>query len=312
MTAGLPPSIHVFVRDWLSSNQVVLKSEAGHVLVDTGYGRHAATTLALLTSAHGIGAEPLAKIVNTHCHSDHVGGNALLQRHYRCPIALPAGEGEAVRNWDDRALLLAYAGQRCERYGYDELLEAGRTYTWGDLAWQALAAPGHDMGALVFYCAEHRILVSGDALWEHGFGFVMPPEIDARCIPAARATLDMLARLDVHTVVPGHGQPFHGFAHALERAYRRLDALEADSMRIARHALKVVFTFGLLDRQRMPRAAVSDHLARTGLFADFNRVFFRLPAPELATWLVDELLRAGAVEVQGDDIVPARRGLAAG
>ena len=34
------------------------------------------------------------------------------------------------------------------------------------------------MGALVFYNAEHRILISGDALWEHGFGFVMPPEID--------------------------------------------------------------------------------------------------------------------------------------
>ncbi len=312
MTAGLPPSIHVFVRDWLSSNQVVLRSDAGHVVVDTGYGRHAATTLALLTSPHGIGSEPLAKIVNTHCHSDHVGGNALVQRHYRCPIAVPVGEAKAVRSWDDKALLLGYADQRCERFDYDELLAPGQTYVWGDLEWQALAAPGHDMGALVFYCAEHRLLISGDALWEHGFGFVMPPEIDPRCLPDARATLAMLARLDVHTVIPGHGQPFHGVAHALERAFRRLDALEADSMRIARHALKVIFAFSLLDRQRMPRAAVADHLARTGLYADFNRLFFGLPAPELARWLIDELLRAGAVELHGNDLVPARRGLAAG
>ena len=37
----LPPQIHVFVRDWLSSNNILLKSRDGHVLIDTGYGRHA-------------------------------------------------------------------------------------------------------------------------------------------------------------------------------------------------------------------------------------------------------------------------------
>ena len=64
------------------------------------------------------------------------------------------------------------------------------------------------MGALVFYNPEHRILISGDALWEHGFGFVMPPEIDPAALPATRATLEMLAALDVRIVIPGHGEPF--------------------------------------------------------------------------------------------------------
>ena len=64
------------------------------------------------------------------------------------------------------------------------------------------------MGALVFYNAEHRILISGDALWEHGFGFVMPPEVDPAALPATRATLEMLAALDVRVVIPGHGEPF--------------------------------------------------------------------------------------------------------
>jgi glyoxylase-like metal-dependent hydrolase (beta-lactamase superfamily II) len=312
VTVALPESVGVFVRDWLSSNQVVLRSRDGHVLVDTGYGGHAETTLALLASPHGIGAEPLAKIVNTHCHSDHVGGNAAVRRRYGCPIALPAAEADAVLRWDQQALLLDYADQRCERYGCDERLEAGETYVWGDLAWTALAAPGHDMGALVFFNDEHRLLVSGDALWEHGFGFVMPPELDPACLPATRATLDMLARLDVRTVIPGHGQPFHGVAHALERAYRRLEAFEADSTRLARHAMKVVFTFCLLDRQRMPREALPAYLARVGIYREFNAAFFRLPPAEFAAWLETELLEAGAIERDGDDLVPARRGLAAG
>ena len=37
MLSALPPQLHVFVRDWLSANNVLLKSRDGHVLVDTGY-----------------------------------------------------------------------------------------------------------------------------------------------------------------------------------------------------------------------------------------------------------------------------------
>ena len=33
------------------------------------------------------------------------------------------------------------------------------------------------MEALIYHCAEKRILISGDALWENGFGVVFP-ELD--------------------------------------------------------------------------------------------------------------------------------------
>ena len=189
MRQTLPPQIHVFVRDWLSANNIVLKSPQGHVLIDTGYGRHAALTLALLATPRGLGDDPLARIVNTHCHSDHIGGNAAIARKYGCVIAVPKDEAPLIDRWDTRALLLDYADQTAERFNADALLRAGEAYRWGDLEWKALAAPGHDMGALVFYNPEHRILISGDALWEHGFGFVMPPTLDPAALPATRATL---------------------------------------------------------------------------------------------------------------------------
>src|SRR5262249_28511931 len=154
----------------------------------------------------GLDGRPLAKLVNTHCHADHMGGNASLQRAYRCPIALPAAEVSLIEAWDDRALLLGYADQRAERFVADEGLHAGTVHVWGDLEWRALAAPGHDMGALVFYNEQHRILISGDALWQNGYGFVMPPELDPRALPATRATLEMIAGLDVRCVIPGHGE----------------------------------------------------------------------------------------------------------
>ena len=47
------------------------------------------------------------------------------------------------------------------------------------MLWRAYAAPGHDMDALMFFARDPGILITGDALWEHGLGFVWP-EANAR------------------------------------------------------------------------------------------------------------------------------------
>ena len=300
--------MHVFVRDWLSANFVVLRGRAGGVVVDSGYGKHAPLTLALVASRMGLDGAPLAKLVNTHCHSDHMGGNAALSRAYGCPIAVPAGEAPLVAAWDQRQLLLDYAGQRAERFVATETLQPGSTQVWGDLEWRLLAAPGHDMGALVFYNDEHRILISGDALWQHGYGFVMPPDIDPGALPATRATLDLIAGLDVCCVIPGHGEPFDDVGGALERAYRRTEVFEADPPRLARHALKVVLVFALLDHERMPLAGMPDYVERVAMFREFNARYYKLPPATLAEAIVAELERAGAVRREDGYLLP-RQGI---
>jgi glyoxylase-like metal-dependent hydrolase (beta-lactamase superfamily II) len=185
------------------------------------------------------------------------------------------------------------------------VLPANSTHVWGDLEWAALAAPGHDMGALVFYNAEHRILISGDALWENGFGFVMPPEVDPAAIPATRATLEMIAKLDIRLVIPGHGVPFTDVAGALGRAGRRIAAFEIDSLRVARHALKVNLMFSLLDKQRMPLPELPEYLDRVGLYREFNALFFRLSPERLAELLVGELVKSTAAKIEAGNLVPA-------
>lgn len=300
----LPRQVHVFVRDWLSANNIVLRSDAGNTLVDTGYSRHVPLTLALLATARGLGDGPLARIVNTHGHSDHIGGNAAVARKYGCPILVPEGERALFDRWDTQALLYDYADQHADRFTPDESVLAGSTHVWGDLEWQALAAPGHDMGALVFYNAAHRILISGDALWENGFGIVMPPALDAAALPATRATVEMLATLDIGIVIPGHGEPFTAVDAAIERAIKRVASFEADPMRMARHFMKALFSFALLDRQHMRIADIPAYLGRVGVYRDFNAQFFRLSNEHFAAWLVAELERAGAVRRHGDDLVP--------
>jgi glyoxylase-like metal-dependent hydrolase (beta-lactamase superfamily II) len=301
----LPRQVRVFVRDWLSSNNVLLKSRTGHVLIDTGYGRHAPLTLALLETPQGLSGEPLARLVNTHCHSDHMGGNAAVHARFGCAIALPEAEAPLIDAWDETALLLAYADQRAERFSYDEVIRAGAVHIWGDLEWRALAAPGHAMGALVFFNPEHRILLSGDALWADGYGLVMPPEIDPRALPAARATLEMIAGLGARVVIPGHGAPFAEVGAALERAFARTAAFEADSLRTARHALKAILSFALLDQRRLSLAGMPAYVERVGIYRDFNARFFHRAPADLADLLITELERARAARREGGWLLPA-------
>ena len=301
----LPPQLRVFVRDWLSSNNILLKSRDGHVLIDSGFTRHAPLTLALLSSPQGIGDEPLAKLVNTHCHSDHMGGNAAVQARYACAVVLPQGEAPLIASWEEKALLLGYCDQHVDRFRVDGIMKPGETLLWGDLEWRAIAAPGHDMAALVFYNPEHRILVSGDALWENGYGIVMPPEVDPAALPAARATLEMIARLDVRVVIPGHGEPFTDVRAALNRSLQRTDALQADALRNARHVLKSLLMFALLDKRGIALADLPDYLDRVEVYRDFNSRFFRVSAKALAERLVSELERNGAVRREEGWLRPA-------
>ena len=302
----LPPQMHVFVRDWLSANHVVLRSDAGCVVIDSGYDKHVPLMLALIASRMGLDGRPLAKLINTHCHSDHVGGNAALRRAYGCTIAVPTGEAPLIDAWDEQALLYEYADQRAERFAVDEILEPGSTHTWGDIEWRALAAPGHAMGALVFFNDEHRILISGDALWQNGYGIVMPPELDPGALPATRATLEMIATLDARCVVPGHGEPFTDVDAALERAFARTTAFEVDPMRTVRHVLKALLVFSLLDRERMPLASLPLYVERVGVYREFNARFFRLDPATLAEKIVAELEVAGAERRAGGWLVPGR------
>jgi glyoxylase-like metal-dependent hydrolase (beta-lactamase superfamily II) len=299
----LPAAIRVLERGWLSSNNIVMTGPEDTVLVDSGYLSHAPQTLALVE--HALEGRTLERLVNTHCHSDHMGGNAALQRRYDCHTSLPIGEAPLIEHWDEDALLLSYADQRAERFRVDATIAPADRLRMGALDWLAIAAPGHDMHALIFYSPEERILISGDALWEDGFGVLFAQLFGGEGIFAAtRRTLDSIAALDARVVIPGHGKPFVEVDDALERAYSRLHAFEEDPARLARHAARVMLTFALLEKQRLPLASLPDYVENTGILRDINRRFFALAPQPFAEWLVHELERVRAVKREGGDLVP--------
>jgi len=304
----LPDAIQVIERGWLSSNNILFFEGGSATLVDAGYVGHAPQTVALVKSALAArrGTVALGRLINTHSHSDHIGGNAALQAAFGCRIVIPAGIERMVTEWDTEAMMLDTAKQRGERFAHDAVIEAGSEFEMGGLTWRALAAPGHDMEALVYHCAEKRILISGDALWQDGFGIIFGEVMGRKdALPATRNTLEMIGRLGVDIVIPGHGAAFDDFDGAMARAMRRLESFEADSMRVARNAVRACFTFNLLDLQRLREDELAAYLKSVPIFHNVNQRMLGFSDDDFASWLLGELLRSHTIELRDGWIVPA-------
>ena len=301
---NLPPQIQVLQRGWLSSNNILFDDGDSTTLVDSGYVAHAAQTLLLLQ--HALAGKPLARLINTHCHSDHMGGNAAVQRAYGCHTSIPVGEAPAIAAWDDRTLMLKYTGQSAERFTYDDTIAVGDRLRLGGLDWEALAAPGHDPYALMFYAPAARILISGDALWENGFGLIFQELFgQAGGFADTRATLEAISRLQIDTVIPGHGAPFGDAERSLANAFQRLDAYERDPAKLARHALKVMLSFSLMIQGRIALANMPQFFADRPIYGDVNRRFLRMSEADLNDYLVRDLQRAGALQLEDGWLVAA-------
>ena len=93
----------------------------------------------------------LALILNTHHHSDHVGGNTKLQHDYGAPIIGPDKERNHIPNMS-------------------RTVSDGDIVTFSDLRGQVIETPGHTMGSLCYYFPALKALFAGDTLFSLGCG----------------------------------------------------------------------------------------------------------------------------------------------
>ncbi|HEU4460546.1 MAG TPA: MBL fold metallo-hydrolase [Methylibium sp.] len=300
----------VFERGWLSSNDVLLHGadrDEGATLVDSSHCTHAEQTVALVRRA--LGDEPLARIVNTHLHSDHCGGNAALQAAFPgLPVDVPAGSFDAVNTWDEARLSYRSTGQRCPRFAARGRLEPDRPVAVGGRRWDVIEARGHDPDAVMLFDARHGVLISADALWRNGFGVVFPELEGAEAFDEAAAALDAIERLEPVLVIPGHGAPFDDVADALARARQRLALWRAEPLRHARHAARVLVKYHLMEERAMEREALLDWVAATPLLLTVWRRIGPAAAPSPRAWgeqLLGELVGSGALREQDGRVIDA-------
>lgn len=93
----------------------------------------------------------LTYILNTHHHSDHVGGNVQLKKLTNCKIIA------SQTDWDRIP-------------GIDEGVNEGDVVSLGQHKASVIATPGHTRAHIVYHFAEDDILFCGDTLFVMGCG----------------------------------------------------------------------------------------------------------------------------------------------
>ncbi len=145
----------------------------------------------------------VTRLLNTHCHIDHVLGNKLVVTTY--------GVGLEIHPLEK--LLLDRSPEIGKMYNipFDpspepvRFLEEGEKITFGDDELEVLLTPGHSPGSVCFYSSAGKFVIGGDVLFFQSIGRTdLPGGSHQTLLNSIREKLFVLP--DDVTVYPGHGQ----------------------------------------------------------------------------------------------------------
>lgn len=145
---------------------VVYNDEKEAIVFDPGCSN--ATEQSTLSSYIERNKLKVVRLVNTHCHIDHVLGNKYVAEKYGVKLEASSLEKSTLES----GVMVS------NMYGipYDPspeisiFIEEGDDFKLGAEEFKVLLCPGHSPGSLCFYHAESKSLIGGDVLFQNSIG----------------------------------------------------------------------------------------------------------------------------------------------
>ena len=156
------------------------------------------------------------------------------------------------------------------------------------------------MEAILLFAPHEKILISGDAFWENGFGVVFPELSQEEGFKHVRDTLSLIGDLGPNLVVPGHGRMFTQVKDSLNLAHQKLDYFESNPLSHAKYASNVFVKFKLMQEQRMSFSALKAWALTCPVLIQTQEHFF--PHVSFHAWLnqiIHDLTLKKSIAVQG-------------
>jgi hydroxyacylglutathione hydrolase len=143
------------------------------------------------------------KLINTHCHLDHVFGNAFVKAQYDIPFEIHQGELPVLLSFEE---VSKKYGMPCEPSpAPDAFIEDSDIIRFGNSSLKAILTPGHSPASLSFYSEEDRFVIAGDVLFLNSIGRTDLPGGNYKTL--IKSIVECILPLgDDVTVYSGHGE----------------------------------------------------------------------------------------------------------
>ena len=144
------------------------------------------------------------RLLNTHCHLDHVIGNPFIIETYDAGLECHRAELPVLNNAERVGAMYGVAVP--PQFPPSVFIEDNAVITLGCIELKAILAPGHSPGSLCFYDEKNKFLIGGDVLFFGSIGRTdLPGGSHAQLIESIKTRLMPLP--DDVKVYSGHGQP---------------------------------------------------------------------------------------------------------
>lgn len=194
--------IKTFVFNGFQENTYILyDDEKQGIIIDPGCQMHAERQMIVnFLEREEI---TLVRLLNTHCHLDHVFGNLFFQKTYH--LKLEAHQAEIPVLNACEAVAKMYNMLPYDASQIDSFLEEGQKIVLGDTVLDILHLPGHAPGHLGFVNHQQKWIISGDVLFKGSVGRTDFPLCSHQdLINSIKNKLFLLG--DDYIVYTGHGK----------------------------------------------------------------------------------------------------------
>lgn len=142
------------------------------------------------------------RVLNTHCHVDHILGNKAICEHFNIPLSIHREDQFLLDRASDMGKVFGFNVKASP--AIDSYLNDGDMIVFGRAEIQILHTPGHSPGSVSFYSKREGFVISGDLLFAGSIGRTDLPGGDYEAIISS--IVNKLMSMPRETVVfPGHG-----------------------------------------------------------------------------------------------------------
>jgi len=215
---------------WPSSSHIYLiRDHDGLTMIDAGIGTDQIFKSVLCClNEHGFDPSLIHTVLLTHAHTDHIGAISQLKKYTRPRILIPDLDileatdvkwqenyimsfrvqscySRELKDWD----LVHHFFETCGNWLLDtkdlsQGIKDGDEIRVGQHLLIAIHTPGHDIGEMVYWDPEHKILFVGDVLRCRGTGLPWY-SYTAGGTDAYLDSLAAIEKLEVELALPSHG-----------------------------------------------------------------------------------------------------------